>query len=121
MDENQIVKFPRYVDKPKMIGIFEMDEAVIGMIPMFITILYGLFNNSDSSLTLMLGFVLWFITGILVHKFKKNNPNGFMYHYAYRIGFYHPIKSNPKLKVTRKDIRDGRKIIPTGIVKVFIN
>lgn len=115
------VPFPRYVDRPKMIGIFEIDEATIGLVPMVITVLFGFVNEYESSIMLILGFVLWIITGLLVHKFKKNNPNGFMFHYAYRVGYYHPILSNQKLKLNRKDIRDGAKIIPTGIVRTFIN
>lgn len=115
------VPFPRYVDRPKMIGIFEIDEATIGLVPMVFTILFGFINEYESSIMLILGFVLWIITGMIVHKFKKNNPNGFMHHYAYRIGYYHPILSNSKIKLKRKDIKKGAKIIPTGIVRTFIN
>lgn len=115
------ILFPRFIDRPKMIGIFEMDEAMIGLIPMVLTVLIGFIKGYESSVILILGFLLWIITGVLVHKFKKNNPNGFMYHYVYRIGLYHPIMSNAKLLLKRKDIRNGAKIIPTGIVKIFIN
>ncbi len=115
------VPFPKFVDRPKMIGIFEMDEAMVGLIPMVSVVLIGFVKNYESSIVLILGLVLWVLTGFLVHKFKKNNPNGFMYHYIYRVGLYHPILSNPKLAILRKDIRKGAKIIPTGIVKIFIN
>jgi len=121
MNDALKVPFPRYVDRPKMIGIFEIDEAMIGLIPMVIIVLIGFLKGYESSIVLIIGFLLWIGTGFLVHKFKKNNPNGFMYHYIYRIGLYHPIMSNAKIKLKRKDIRDGAKIIPTGIVKIFVN
>lgn len=121
MDEAIKVPFPRFIDRPKMIGIFEMDEAMIGIIPMILTILVGFIQGYESSIMLALGFVLWIISGILIHKFKENNPNGYIYHYFYRSGLYHPVYSNIKLQQFRKDIKEGAKIVPTGIVRTFIS
>lgn len=121
MDEAIKVPFPRFIDRPKMIGIFEIDEASIGFIPMIIIVMIGFINSYESSIMLILGFVAWIITGILIHKFKENNPNGYIYHYFYRAGLYHPVMSNIKIQQTRKDIKNGAKIIPTGIVRTFIS
>lgn len=121
MDDPIQVPFPRYIDRPKMIGIFEIDEAAVGLIPMVLTALYGFIKGYESSIMLALGFVLWIATGIIVHKFKANNPNGFVFHWFYRMGIYHPIMSNAKIRLRRKDVRGGAKIIPTGIVRTFLN
>lgn len=121
MDQGVRIAFPRYIDKPKMIGIFEMDEAMLGLVPLVVIMLIGFIKSYDSTIIMIIGFLLWFITGLVIHKFKENNPNGYMYHFFYRQGIYHPVMSNVKLQVMRKDIKDGSKIVPTGIVRVFVN
>jgi type IV conjugative transfer system protein TraL len=111
--------FPRYLDRPKMIGVFEIDEAFVGMGIFMVIFFFGFFFMLDAGLTMGIGFIAMFSTAYGVKKFKKSFPDNFIYHLVYKLGYFHPVTDNQKLKLTREDIKNGSKILPTGYIKHF--
>lgn len=121
MQNNKIVKFPRYLDSPKMLGILEMDEVFVAIFIVVCFILAGIKYELNAAIVILSGVFVGIIVGVLYHKFKENNPNGFTAHFAYRLGLFHPIIDNKALIVTKRYLRKKEtKVIPTGILDLFI-
>lgn len=114
------VPFPRFIDRPRMVGIFEIDEAALTLFTMVSSVLYGFFTQQSTVIVMPTGLIVGVFLAMALHKFKANNPNGYTMHLLYKKGIYHPVIDNKK--ILRKDIKKHNlKIIPTGIVKVFFN
>ena len=118
MNNETVIPFPRYIDRPKMIGIFEIDEVLVGLSSFMIVFLVGFFTGAQSAIVMPLGLVFLFATSFMVKKYKKNYADNFLFHLIYKKGFYHPVLSDARLN-KRLDIKNGSKIIPTGYAKYF--
>ena len=70
--------FPKFIDRPMLIGIFEMDEFFVAFCVM-VLILVGSFLFPDvGSLTVMLVSIASGLgLAVLYSKFKRNRPDGF--------------------------------------------
>jgi|SaaInlStandDraft_3_1057020.scaffolds.fasta_scaffold180776_1 hypothetical protein len=121
MKELADVPFPRYIDKPRMVGILEMDEAFLAVGFIVASVIIGFLFRLDSTMMMMGGLFTGLLSAWLFHKFKIASPDGYTWHFVYRKGLYHPVIDNLARLKFRKDIKKHNlKIIPTGIVTVFI-
>lgn len=112
--------FPRFIDRPRLIGIFEFDEFILTFGIIFIVIASSLVFPNIGSLTVMLGAVFLGVTaGYLFKKFKRNNPNGYTWHFLYKIGAYHPTDN--KIALQKYKYLKTEKAIPYGFTKEFFN
>jgi hypothetical protein len=110
--------FPRYIDRPRLIGIFEMDEffvffgSVTGIIALSIAM------PSLSSLQTMLGAITTGgVNAVLYKRFKKNRPVGHTLHTFYKKGIWHPQDTKIPNKPYLKKIR----VVPYGFTKTLWN
>lgn len=112
--------FPRFIDRPRLIGIFEFDEFVIvfGIICLVIASSLA-FPKLGSLSAMLIGMFLGGGAGYLYKKFKKNNPNGYMAHFFYRIGAYHPMDN--KMAIQKYKYLNRIRPIPYGFTKEFFN
>ncbi len=112
--------FPRFIDRPRLIGIFEFDEFVLTFGIIFAVITSSLAFPQFGSLAVMLGSVtLGVLAGFFYKKFKRNRPNGYTWHYLYKIGAYHPTDN--KLAIQKYKYLKKHKAIPYGFTKEFFN
>lgn len=112
--------FPRFIDRPRLIGIFEFDEFVLTFGIIFTLITASLAFPKLSSLTVMVGSItLGVMAGYLYKKFKRNRPNGYTFHFLYKIGAYHPTDN--KLAIQKYKYLKKEKAIPYGFTKEFFN
>ena len=112
--------FPRFVDRPRLIGMFEIDEAglTFGIIVALIT--GSLAFPSIGSLEIILsGIFLGGSAGYFYKKFKKNRPNGYTWHQFYKIGAYHPTDN--KIAAAEYPYLKEHKGVPYGFTKEFYN
>lgn len=110
---------PRFIDRPKMVGIFEVDEIAVGGIVFLIIFFAGFALGITTALAMPLGLLLMLISAKLVSSFKKNYPDGAIRQVLYRKGYYDPVVD--RINKQRKDILRGNKVYPTGYLNYFIH
>lgn len=118
MENKTAIQFPRYIDKPKMIGIFEIDEVMVGAGAFFTIFFLGFATSAEPVIIMPLGLLIMIVTSYTIKKYKVNYPDNFLFHLAYRKGYIHPVFNDTRLN-KRFDIKNGAKILPTGYVVYF--
>jgi hypothetical protein len=112
--------FPRFIDRPRLIGIFEFDEFILTFGVIFTVIASSLAFPKLGSLSVMLIAVFLGVSlGYAYKKFKRNRPNGYTWHFLYKIGAYHPTDN--KLAIQKYKYLKKEKAIPYGFTKEFFN
>jgi len=120
MAQEQYNFFPRFIDKPRLIGVFEMDEFMLVFGIVAGVIAASLATPQLSSLQVMTAALsLGIGSGIFYKKFKNSKPDGFTAHYFYRKGIYHP-QDNKALELKYPYLKKIR-IVPYGFTKELIN
>jgi len=121
MEEDYSNVFPRSIDKPRLIGIFEMDEFFLSFGTMTTVLVVSLATPSINSLVIMItAIVLGLSSGILYKKFKENRPNGYSLQKLYRSGLFSP-NDDKKGKLKYKYLRRLKQVVPFGFTRVFYN
>ena len=112
--------FPRYIDRPRLIGIFEIDEFMVVFGIIFGVIFGSLAVPSLSSGVIMpIAIIGGMVGGFFYKKFKKNRPNGYTMQLLYKKGIWHPEESPTKL-VSHPYLKDNR-CVPYGFTKELIS
>lgn len=112
--------FPRFIDRPRLIGIFEIDEFMLFFGLLFFLIAASLAFPNLNSLVVIIGSVAIAVSSAFGYKkFKRNKPNGFTAHFLYKIGAYHPL-DNKKAYFDYPYLKNHR-VIPYGFTKELIN
>lgn len=113
--------FPRFIDRPRLIGIFEIDEFFLAFFLMTAILALSLIFPSIGSLTVMLVAVIFGVgVAVLYSKFKKNRPDGFTLQRLYRAGMYSP-SDDKKALLLRPYLRKMGNTVPYGFTKELIN
>jgi len=121
MEENYNNIFPRFIDKPRLIGIFEMDEFFLSFGLMAFTLLASLATPSIDSLVVMLAsLTIGLLSGVGYKKFKENRPSGYTIQKLYRSGIFSP-HDDKKGMLKYKYLSRITKVVPYGFVRVFYN
>lgn len=112
--------FPRFIDRTRLVGMFEMDEFILAFGLMFTIVASSLAFPNIGSLTVMLtAFFAGFGFAYLYKKFKRNKPNGFTLHYLYKIGVWNPYDN--KVVIQKYKYLKNQRPIPYGFTKEFYN
>ena len=112
--------FPRYIDRPRLVGVFEMDEFAVVFGSIFGLILSSLaFPNLDSLIVMVGSIVIGLSSGIMYKKFKNGRPNGYTMQLLYKHGISHP-ESNPS-RLLKYPYLSKNKCVPYGFTKELIN
>lgn len=116
------VPFPKYIDRQKMFGPLEMDEAISVLVGIFGAIAVGFLFALNVAVALVLGVFLGLGVASVIRNVKRNFAEGFLFHLAYRKGLYHPALDD-KTMITKHPevVLRGLKIIPTGFYKYLVN
>jgi len=85
--------FYKYIDSPLMILFFEVDDMAVGAASLLVMLISSLIVGLQSSGIVYIYMVLAILISIQYSKFKKNKPNGYIYHFFYKLGLYHPKNS----------------------------
>lgn len=112
--------FPRFIDRPRLLGVFEIDEAALTFGIIVVLIAGSLAVPSVGSLEVILtGVFLGGAAGYFYKKFKKNRANGYTWHQLYKIGAYHPTDN--KIAVNSYPYLKNEKAVPYGFITEFYN
>jgi len=112
--KDYIVRFYKYLDRPMLIFIIELDDLIIGFL------IFALQMITCMLLNVVIGgfmFVFLIVSCLSVYfwrKYKKVKPNGYIFQLLYRVGLLHPT-SLFKQKSMRK--KSKFKIVPLSITK----
>ena len=111
--------FPRYIDRPRLIGVFEMDEfmVVFGLIAGIIAGSLAV-PQVESLIVMVTAIITGLSSGIAYKKFKNGRPTGFTAHFLYKKGLYHPV--GPQSYISYPYLKDN-KGIPFGFTKELIS
>jgi len=119
--ENEINVFPRFIDRPRLIGIFEMDEFFIVFGLIAATLVVSLVMPSIDSLYVMIGaLTLGLSAGMGYKKFKEGRPTGYTMQKLYRSGLFSP-NDDKKGLLLYSYLRKIGRVIPYGFTRVFYN
>ena len=113
--------FPRYIDRPRLIGIFEFDEFILSFITMTAILTLSLALPQLSSLQVMIiAIASGGGVGAVYKKMKKNMPDGYLIQKLYRLGIYSP-GDDKKAYIKYPYLKKIKKVVPYGFTKVLIN
>lgn len=116
---NEGVFFPRFIDRPRLIGIFEIDEFFLAFFIMIAILSLSLLFPELGSLTVMLTAVIaGVMSAYLYSKFKKNRPDGYTLQKLYSSGFFSPT-DNKKALLLNPYLRRIGNTIPYGFTKIL--
>jgi len=112
--------FPRYIDRPRLIGVFEIDEFLLAFGIIFVIIFGSLALPNLSSLVVMVTAISSGITaGVSYKRFKLKRPNGYTLQVLYKKGIWHP-ESSPSKLINHPYLKDN-KCVPFGFTEELIN
>ena len=112
--------FPRFIDRPRLIGIFEIDEFILGFAIIAGIIALSLAFPKIGSLAVMLTAIGTGLgSGYAYKKFKTSKPNGYTAHYFYKKGIYHP--QDKKTEEIKNPYLKKYRIVPYGFTKELYN
>jgi len=121
MEEDYNNVFPRFIDKPRLIGIFEMDEFFLSFGIMTATIVVSFaFPAVDSLIVMIIALSLGLGFAVMYKKFKENRPNGYTMQKLYRLGIFSPT-DDKKGVLKYKYLKKLGRVIPYGFTRVFFN
>lgn len=113
--------FPRYIDRPRLIGIFEMDEFFLAFFIMVAILASSLiFPNFESLYVMLLSISSGLLSAFFYSKFKKNRPDGYTIQKLYRKGLFSP-SDNKKAFLLNPYLRRIGPVIPYGFTKELIS
>ncbi|MFL1706545.1 type IV conjugative transfer system protein TraL [Campylobacter sp. MOP7] len=112
--------FPRYLDRPRLIGIFEIDEFFLAFIIMTAIVTISLAFPQFGSLSVMITAV---VSGLgvatLYSKAKRNRPDGYAAQKLYRKGIISPADQQKTGAVFFPHIKNMGKVIPYGFTSTL--
>jgi type IV conjugative transfer system protein TraL len=109
--------FPRFIDRPRLIGIFEIDEFFLAFFLMTAILALSLALPNLGSLTVMVSAIVTGVgSAVAYSKFKKGRPDGFTIQKLYRAGFYSP-GDDKKALILNPYLRKMGNVIPYGFTK----
>jgi len=114
--------FPRYIDRPRLIGIFEMDEFFLAFFIMVAILAASLaFPNISSLIVMIVAIVTGGTSAKLYSKFKKNRPDGFTLQKLYRKGFFSPSMDDKKAFLKYPYLSKMGPVVPFGFTNELYN
>ncbi len=120
-DKNYQYFFPRFIDRPRLIGIFEIDEFFLAFFIMASILAMSLAFPKVGSLTVMLTAIFLGVgCAVLYSKFKRNRPDGFTIQKLYRAGIYSP-RDDKKAIILHPYLRNMGNVVPYGFTKELYN
>lgn len=119
--ENRDYFFPRFIDRPRLIGIFEIDEFFLAFFIMSSILASSLAFPNIGSLTVMISAIITGVgSAVAYSKFKKGRPDGYTIQKMYRAGFYSP-GDDKKALILNPYLRKMGNVIPYGFTKELYN
>lgn len=113
--------FPRFIDRPRLIGIFEIDEFFLAFFIMVTILASSLAFPQIESLTVMVTAITTGVgSAVFYSKFKKNRPDGFTLQKLYRAGVYSP-GDDKKALILNPHLRNMGNVVPYGFTKELYN
>jgi len=112
--------FPVYIDRPRLIGVFEMDEFFLAFILMTVILAASLAFPNLGSLPVMITAIATGVGSAVAYgKFKRSRPDGYTLQKLYRSGLFSPA-DDKKALITHPYLRKiGRPVIPYGFTDVL--
>ncbi|HIP33405.1 MAG TPA: type IV conjugative transfer system protein TraL [Bacteroidia bacterium] len=112
--------FPRYIDRPRLIGIFEVDEFMVVFGFIFVVIFGSLaLPDLASGVVMPVSIIGGLVSGVIYKRFKRGRPNGYTMQLLYKKGIIHPEESPTKL-VSHPYLKYNR-CVPYGFTKELIS
>lgn len=113
--------FPKYIDKTRMIGPFEIDEAAFIVVSVGLSLVLGFAVAINVAIALGGGLLFGVFIAMTMKAIKKNFAEGYLYHLAYKMGLRHPLNDDPTVHIKHPNyIKNKIKTMPNGFIKVLV-
>lgn len=122
MEDNETLmyQFPRYIDKPRLIGVFEMDEFFISFgVIVLVYMVSFLIPSADNLYVMLSAIALGVFSGVMYKRFKKGRPDGYTLQVLYRKGIF--SQEDDKKALLKYPYLRRLKMIPYGFTTIFYN
>ena len=114
--------FPRFIDKPRLIGIFEMDEFFVAFGVIVFLLGASLALPQLKSIYVMIFSISSGITSAYLYKkFKGNRPEGYTTQILYRKGILAPEDGIKVALISYKYLSKIGRVVPYGFTKILYN
>ena len=111
--------FPRYIDRPRLIGIFEIDEFFLAFAIMTSLIALSLAFPDIGSLSVMITSITTGVgAAVMYARSKKNRPDGYTVQKLYRKGIISPGDDKTSL-IFYPYIKTMPRVIPYGFTNML--
>lgn len=115
------IPFPRYIDKPRLIGVFEVDEFALFFGIIVVMVAGSLaFPNLGSTSVMIGSMAIGGFSAYAYKKFKRNRPEGYTVQKLYRTGIFSPTDSK-QAYIKYPYLRKIGRVIPYGFTKELLN
>ena len=116
------IPFPRYIDRTKMVGMFEIDEFFFIFFTLIAAIIIGFVIGMNVAAAMASGLFGGFFIAGGMRTIKRKYAEGFLFHMAYRKGLYHPVKDDKAMIVKHPEVvKKKLKLVPSGYVHVLVD
>lgn len=121
MNEHFRAPFPKYIDRPRMFGPFEIDEAAFIVVGVGVSLVLGFAFAINVAIALIGGLFGGMGIAMGIKSIKKNFAVGYLYHLAYKKGLRHPVYNNPKAQIKYPELfKKDVKLMPHGFIKTLV-
>lgn len=114
--------FPKFIDRPRLIGIFEIDEFFVAFITMSSILALSLLFPDIGSLTVMLVSISsGLLLAVLYSKFKRNRPDGYTVQMLYRKGIFTPGIDDKQSYISYPHLKKMGRVVPYGFTETLFS
>ena len=114
--------FPKFIDRPRLIGIFEIDEFFVAFLTMTSVLALSFFFPDLGSLTVMLISISSGLgLAVLYSRFKRNRPDGYTVQMLYRKGIFVPGVDDKQSYVHYPYLRKIGRVVPFGFTETLFS
>ncbi|MGB0989261.1 MAG: hypothetical protein ACPGUI_00375 [Halarcobacter sp.] len=118
MNDKYVVKFFKYVDRPMLLFLVEVDDFLVGFLVFFILMLGSILLGITVGGLIFIYMILGGLTSYFYYKYKQSKPTGYTLQFLYKLGYYHPCDF--KVKPTSFTNKGDFKVVPTSLTKKFV-
>lgn len=109
------VFFPKHLDKNRLFGPLEIDEAAFVILGVGFALPVGFMLGMNVAIVLIGGLFAGVFMALTVKRIKSKYAEGYIYHKLYISGLKHPHDDSPQNRVAYPHLyKKGLRLLPQG-------
>lgn len=118
---NDRVFFPKHLDKTRMFGPLELDEAAFIIVGVGVFLPLGFALGWNVAISLLGGLTSGIAIALAVKGIKSKYAEGYIFHRLYSSGLRHPHEDSPAFRVSHPHLyKDDIHLMPQGYFSTLV-